>query len=254
MSGKLVSIFWVSLFLVVLCLSGCDRWIEVDAGLYVPQRPDVPLGESGAASPYVSDAGIESVFVDRDHHVVWMMFEDASLQILPFAPRSSTAWPEGCPGNINATRMEVLDLRVEALSLPGSGDAITLERPVLVRDCPSDPVELALRDDGDFGGGVACVGAQTCVMLAPASGSFLLPQAMKGYEVYSWSVEDTGKRRYTLVTGTNRSKTWEEISAPESTMTADGWVKITVEGDGALQSLLDRVPKGDEVVWVEMDL
>jgi hypothetical protein len=193
------------------------------------------------------------VLVDRAHQVVWVIFADTSLRILPFTPRPRQVWAAGCPSNINSTRMEVLDLHAETVVLSGGDDAVTVDRPVIVRDCPPDPAELVLRDDGAIGGaGVACMGAHTCVVLVPVSEPFSLPHSMKGYEVYSWSVEDAEARRYTVITGTNRTKTWDEISTPESTISGDGWVKITVEGDAALQSVLERIPEGDEVIRVEM--
>jgi hypothetical protein len=252
MRRKLVVTLAMCLLGATLWLSGCDRWVAVDAGLYVPQRPDVPLEASETGTPYVKDTELDGILIDRDHQVVWVFFEDTTLRIIPFTPRPRAAWPSGCPTNIQATRMEALDLPMDALALSGDDNVITVDHPVIVRDCPADPIQLVLRDDGDIGGGVACAGAQTCVELAPTSRSFSLPHAMKGYEVYNWFVEDAGVWRYTLITGTNRTKTWEEIMTPESTITADGWVKITVEGDAALQSVLDHIPEGDPVIRIEM--
>jgi hypothetical protein len=46
-----------------------------------------------------------------------------------------------------------------------------------------------------------------------------LPHSMKGYELYSWSQD--GEWHFTLITGTNRNKTLEEIISPSNTVTAD---------------------------------
>jgi hypothetical protein len=62
-------------------------------------------------------------------------------------------------------------------------------------------------------------------------------RSMKGYELYSWQVN--GEWRYSLVTGTNRLKTYDEIVAPSTAF------KSVAE----LQSQLARLAKGEEIVW-----
>jgi len=74
-----------------------------------------------------------------------------------------------------------------------------------------------------------------------------LPRSMKGYELYSW--EDAGQWRFTLITGTNRNKTLEEITTGESIESEDGWVNIRVVGVEAIKSVLSRVPAGEWVYW-----
>jgi hypothetical protein len=198
---------------------------------------------------------VETVFVDRKHHVVWLTFDDGTVDVVPFVARPRDAWPSGCPTNVNATRMEVLNLEAETLALT----SVVIERPILVRDCPPDPQELVLRDSGEAaattigGAGTACSGAETCVILTPRAGTLSLPHSMKGYALYSWRVEGDPGWRYTLITGTNRGHTWEEIAAPENTLTDEGWVKLTVDGETALKSLLDRLPAGEEIVWIGPD-
>lgn len=75
-----------------------------------------------------------------------------------------------------------------------------------------------------------------------------MPQSMKGYELYSWQ-EDDGWF-FTLITGTNRNKTIEEITAEANSVTEDGWVKITVQGVDALDDLLRRLPLSESIFWI----
>lgn len=77
----------------------------------------------------------------------------------------------------------------------------------------------------------------------------LLPASMKGYELYSWQVGD--EWYFTVITGTNRNKTVEEIKAEENVESKDGWVKITVIGAEELKNLLARIPAGESVFWVD---
>ena len=63
------------------------------------------------------------------------------------------------------------------------------------------------------------------------------PESMKGYELYSWHVQN--ERYFALVVGTNRIKTYEEISLPET----------CVKGLEALKSELDKLPGGEQVFW-----
>ena len=51
-----------------------------------------------------------------------------------------------------------------------------------------------------------------------------LPHSMKGYELYSWS--EDGKWRFTLITGTNRNKTLEEIVSEQDFISENGWINV----------------------------
>ena len=244
----------VWLLLIGWLLSGCDRWVAVDSGHYAPRAsfPPVDATETEAQRPEIADSGIDVVLVDREHQMVWIAFDDGSLDVVPYTAQPRSTWPSGCPTNVNATRMEILKLDAESLALK----TVTVERPILVRDCPPNPHELVLRDGGNGGdvaiggAGTACSGAQTCVILARTSETLSLPHSIKGYALYSWTVGDDNTWRYTLITGTNRPHTWEEISASESTLTDEDWVKITVDGETALKSVIDRLPTEETIVWI----
>jgi len=79
-----------------------------------------------------------------------------------------------------------------------------------------------------------------------------LPSSMKGYELVSWQEGDDW--HFTLVTGTNREKTFEELMSPESEITKDGVVKITVTGLENIEKVLAKLPAMTEVFWSGMDL
>jgi hypothetical protein len=82
---------------------------------------------------------------------------------------------------------------------------------------------------------------------APSAGP--LPHGMKGYELYSWQEE--GQWHFTLITGTDRNKTLEEIISGENIESEDGWVKIHVVGVEKVKAVLSRVPEGEFVSWNE---
>jgi hypothetical protein len=74
-----------------------------------------------------------------------------------------------------------------------------------------------------------------------------LPPSLKGYELYSWQV---GREWYfTLISGTNRIKTVQEIASGENTIGED-WVKVTVQGVHDIQVTLERLPSDAHVVWL----
>ncbi|MPM69531.1 hypothetical protein SDC9_116476 [bioreactor metagenome] len=79
-----------------------------------------------------------------------------------------------------------------------------------------------------------------------------LPPSMKGYELYSWQVDE--EWNFTLVTGTNRTKTFDEIIAPENSVDPEGYVKLTVSGVENLKKLLALLPAGEQILWGGMDL
>jgi hypothetical protein len=75
-----------------------------------------------------------------------------------------------------------------------------------------------------------------------------LPHSMKGYELYSWS--ENNQWHFTLITGTNRTKSLEEIISDENTVTSDGWVKISTQGVDSIQKVFNGLPQHEEIFWV----
>lgn len=78
-----------------------------------------------------------------------------------------------------------------------------------------------------------------------------LPDPMKGYELYSWQAG--GEWIFTLTTGTNRSKSFDEITSTDNTL-EDEFVKITVTSIDDLVSLIERLPAGVDLLWSGIDL
>lgn len=79
-----------------------------------------------------------------------------------------------------------------------------------------------------------------------------LPASMKGYELYSW--QSGADWNFTLITGTNRIKSFDEIIASGSSVSGDGFVKISVRGLNDLEKILKLLPAGETIVWGGMDL
>jgi hypothetical protein len=73
-----------------------------------------------------------------------------------------------------------------------------------------------------------------------------LPDFMKGYELYSW--QEKNELYFTLITGTNRLKSYEEIISREDIVSDDG-VKITVRGVDSIKATLGRLPKNESIFW-----
>jgi hypothetical protein len=63
------------------------------------------------------------------------------------------------------------------------------------------------------------------------------PHSMKGYELYSW--RSAGDWYFSLLIGTNRLKTRDEVTAQE----------IRLSGIEALKERLQKLPKGEDVIW-----
>jgi hypothetical protein len=63
---------------------------------------------------------------------------------------------------------------------------------------------------------------------------------MKVYELYSW--EEVSQWHFTLITGTNRTKTMEEITSKEDYVSESGWVNIHVICVDAIKDVLTRLP------------
>jgi len=66
-------------------------------------------------------------------------------------------------------------------------------------------------------------------------------QSMKGYELYSW--KEDGQWYFSVLIGTNREKTLQEIQAPESRL----------KGLEELQPLLESIPVGQYMTWLSRE-
>lgn len=75
-----------------------------------------------------------------------------------------------------------------------------------------------------------------------------LPHSVKGYELYSWSQDS--RWNFTLITGTNRDKTLEEVTTGEDFISETGWERIRVSGTDALKTVLSKLPQNESVVWL----
>jgi hypothetical protein len=150
-------------FVIGCALVGCSttRWIGVEPGDYVV---GLGTGEAHQAAAPV----VRRLEIDRDDDIVRFILADGSEIVASFVPRDRAAWPAGCPTNIYTHRMEVLDIEREELTI----EPVTLSNPILVRNCPPDPVEIVLREDGDVGNargasGSACSWTDTCIVFKP---------------------------------------------------------------------------------------
>jgi hypothetical protein len=63
------------------------------------------------------------------------------------------------------------------------------------------------------------------------------PESMKGYELYSW--QDGGQWKFSLMIGTNREKTLEEIKSAD----------VILSGVNELTSTLKNIPSGQYITW-----
>lgn len=64
-----------------------------------------------------------------------------------------------------------------------------------------------------------------------------LPESMKGYELYSW--QDGNQWHFSMLVGTNREKTLDEIKANDTRL----------PDVDALISVLKKVPSGQYITW-----
>jgi hypothetical protein len=147
--------------LVVLVLAGCstDRWSRVEPGEYV-----VAPGQGAVHA--VARQAIQKLVIDRNKEELVFTLVDGTEIVVSFVARERAAWPSGCPSNINVTHMEVLDITQASLVI----GSLTFDKPILVRNCPPNPLQLVLREDGPGGvSGGACPVINECVFFEQAA-------------------------------------------------------------------------------------
>ena len=71
--------------------------------------------------------------------------------------------------------------------------------------------------------------------------------------MYSWPAKERDEWRFTLITGTNRLKTYEEIVSGKDVASESGWVQVSVEGTENLKASLGQLPRGEIVTWISED-
>ena len=74
---------------------------------------------------------------------------------------------------------------------------------------------------------------------AASSASPVTPfaESMKGYELYSW--QDGSTWKFSLLVGTNREKSLDEIKSAD----------VVLSGVDALKTTLQKVPSGQYITW-----
>jgi len=141
--------------LTIVALTGCsiDRWVEVEGGDYVPVDTESVHAFSAADL-------INSMHIDRENNGIKLILADGSTITNSFSARPMQEWPSGCPANLGSTRMEVLDLELNKITIGN----IVINEPILVRNCPDYPERVILREDGQIGGAAtACAQNDTCI-------------------------------------------------------------------------------------------
>ena len=78
------------------------------------------------------------------------------------------------------------------------------------------------------------------------------PLAFKGYELLTWQKD--GEWVFTLLAGTNRQKSFDEILNAENTFTATEIIKVSVIGADSFKELVNHLPKGEWITWGGMVL
>lgn len=68
--------------------------------------------------------------------------------------------------------------------------------------------------------------------------TLLFNHSMKGWELYSWP--NGSDWNYSILVGTNRIKSYEEVTSNE----------ITVFGMDSLKMLLDKFPENENIFWI----
>jgi hypothetical protein len=134
-----------------------------------------------------------------------------------------------------------------------SFEGITIWKP-LVEDSGAVKIELGYPAPGFFNGKdprnnldimKSLKKAGKLINETPVTLVDVLPHSMKGYELYSWQEGEVW--HFTLVTGTNRNKTLEEITSTINMV--KGWVNVHTIGSEALKSVLNKLPEGEFVFW-----
>ena len=71
----------------------------------------------------------------------------------------------------------------------------------------------------------------------------------KGYELYSWQRD--GLWQFTILPGTNRNKSYEEICFGKEVILDDSFYHRTADGVDNLKIILEKFPEGESIYWTD---
>ena len=86
------------------------------------------------------------------------------------------------------------------------------------------------------------------LMGCTSNSEVVFPESPKGYEVYAW--EKNGESFYTLITGTNRYKSYAEITDQEERV-EDDWVKKVYENRAELKDAISQMPEKQYFIFID---
>jgi hypothetical protein len=254
---------WVLLAGLLILLSGCAGGIAVaPKPLVVRASPAPPVVTATPTGEREGEAAIilmgTVMDVSMSARIIRLERAVQGFQVIALTEDTELVSSGGDPVTLRDIRP---GMTVQATGRPGDSKALIAEE-VLVALPRSTPTTQgatpAVPTAGSDSPEDADPGARDVERIQFADGvtqttvAGSLPRSMKGYELYSWSTPAEHGWTYALITGTNRDKSYGELSSPENLTTADGWVKITVHGRPALKAVLDRLPEGESVIWLDV--
>ncbi len=136
-----------------------------------------------------------------------------------------------------------------------SFDGVTIWKPLNSQEPKVIKLELGYPSSSFYGGEdprnntEVMKSLEKAGKLIAATATDKLPHSMKGYELYSWPKDS--QWHFTLITGTNRNKTLEEIISNANIISEDGWVHIHVVGVDAIKTVLSRLPQNEFILWLD---
>jgi hypothetical protein len=246
-SGCLAAILSILSFCYLLIFSGCSTTNSEGFAIYLT-ADDVPPAEminlsrfDLADKPVIATADIVS-YQAATHEILLTSeaFERISSLEVPVRGKSFVVCVNREPIYWGAFWTPVSSM---------SFDGVTIWKPFGTQQFNSIKLELGYPSQTFYSGTDPRSNAEIMQSLGD-SGKLIamLPKSMKGYELYSWSQD--GQWHFTLITGTNRNKTQDEIISRSNTVTADGWVQIQVIGEDAIKTILAAIPQDEWVLWL----
>jgi len=134
---RVVGFILVTAFILNGCIGHMTKVAEIKSGSYVRIN-------SLHAQPTPIAVGVIEVEIDRTNRRVTFKLADNS-EVTASLTAEASKWAEGCPTNLYSTRMEMLYLADNELTL----DSVTFSRPVFVANCPVPPIVITLQEATD---------------------------------------------------------------------------------------------------------
>jgi hypothetical protein len=253
--GHIPAIITAVIVCVLLMLSGCSAPPHEGFAIYLT-KGDIPP----AQMPALSHVDTAEQLIIAMNDIITYNAQTHELKLATSAFERTSQLDVPVRGKSFVVCVDRKPVYWGALWTPASSipfDGVTIWKPLSSQEPKVITLELGYPSSSFYGGEDPRNNPEVIRSLKQAgklitklsiTAVYELPHSMKGYELYSWL--ENSQWHFTLITGTDRNKTLDEIISNEDFISEAGWVQIHVVGVDAIKTVFSKLPQNEFIFWL----